>query len=288
MTSSASAFRLSFAFALALTIFPRLSLAAPQAVPWPKWEVHNDTSTATIDHSVWDRFLKTYAHEAKDGIVRVAYGRVTPSDHAALEADLQRLAVLRISTYNREEQRAYWIDLYNELTVNFVLDHYPITGIKATSFLPGIFSETPWSRKLITIEDEQISLDDIEHRILRPGWHDPRIHYALNCASLGCPNLQPIAFTAANTDVLLDRGAREYVNSPRGVRIEDGKLIVSSIYVWYKADFGGTDAGVIAHLRRYASPALAQALTKVDHISEHHYDWSLNDDLAADHARSSS
>lgn len=282
------AVRLCFVFAVAFAISPRTSFAAPDVVPWPKWEAYDNASTATIDHGIWDHFLKTYAHAGKDSIVRVAYDRVDAAEHAALDADLKRLAALPISTYNRNEQRAYWIDLYNELTVNFVLDHYPITGIKATSFLPGIFTETPWSRKLITIEGDRFSLDDIEHRILRPGWHDPRIHYALNCASLGCPNLQPMAFTAANTDELLDRGAREYVNSPRGVRVEDGKLIVSSIYVWYKADFGGTDAGVIAHLRRYASPELARALAKVDHISDHHYDWSLNDDVAADRVGSSS
>jgi hypothetical protein len=282
------AVRLCFVSAVVFALSPRTSIAAPEAVLWPKWQAHNDSSTTAIDHSAWDHFLKTYAHEGKDGIVRVAYGRVDAAEHAALGADLKRLAALPIDTYNRNEQRAYWIDLYNELTVNFVLDHYPITGIKATSFLPGIFSETPWSRKLITIEGERISLDDIEHRILRPGWHDPRIHYALNCASLGCPNLQPLAFTAANTDELLDRAAREYVNSPRGARVEDGKLIVSSIYVWYKADFGGTDAAVIAHLRRYASPELAKALATVDHISDHHYDWSLNDDPVADHGGSSS
>src|SRR6202008_1131662 len=135
-------------------------------------------------------FLKTYTRLGKDGIIRVAYGRVDAAEHKALADDLARLAVLPISAYSRKEQLAYWIDLYNEITVNFVLDHYPISGIKATSFLPGIFTQTPWSRKLIKVEGEDLSLDDIEHRILRPGWRDPRIHYALNCASLGCPNLQ--------------------------------------------------------------------------------------------------
>lgn len=249
------------------------------AEPWPKWDAHDDTATTVVDHRAWDGFLHRYAHQAGDGIVRVAYGRVTAADRATLTQDLQRLGALPISAYSRKEQLAYWIDLYNELTVVFVLDHYPITGIKAASFMPGLFSSTPWSRKLITIEGEQLSLDDIEHRILRPGWHDPRIHYALNCASLGCPNLQPVAFTADNTDALLERGAREYVNHLRGASVVDGKLTVSSIYVWYKADFGDTDAGVIAHLRRYAEPGLASALAIVQKISDHHYDWSLNDDV---------
>lgn len=274
-------FRRIAPLAAAMTLWAAAASAAPQAEPWPKWEVHNDASTAVIDHETWDSFLRAYAHRGDDGIVRVAYGLVSPAEHEALRQDLARLAAIPVSRYSRPEQRAFWIDLYNEITVNFVLDHYPVSGIKETSFLPGLFSETPWSRKLVTVEGEKLSLDDIEHRILRPGWRDPRIHYALNCASLGCPNLQQTAFTAANTDTLLDEAARAYVNSPRGVRLVDGKLTVSSIYVWYKADFGGTDAGVIAHLRRYAAPELAQALAGVKEIFDHHYDWSLNDDTSA-------
>jgi hypothetical protein len=122
-----------------------------------------------------------------------------------------------------------------------------------------------------------LSLDDIEHRILRPIWRDPRLHYAVNCAALGCPNLQTAAFTAANTEALLDKAARDFVNHPRGAAIVGGKLIVSSIYVWYEADFGGADRGVIAHLKRYAGPELATALAAVDRISGNRYDWGLND-----------
>lgn len=261
----------------ALLLAPTLATAAPDAKPWPKWEAHDDSSTAVIDHSVWDRFLHSYAHNNADGIVRVAYGSVTPADKAALAADLQQKAAVQISRYNRNEQRAFWIDLYNELTVKYVLDHYPIPSINDTSALMKLFTTNPWQRKLIAIEGEELALDDIEHRILRPDWHDPRIHYALNCASMGCPNLQPQAYTGTNTDQLLDKGAHEYVNSPRGVTIKDGKLIVSSIYVWYQKDFGGTDAGVIAHLKQYANPDLQRQLATVDHIAEHHYDWSLNE-----------
>lgn len=269
-----------FALMLFAAFWSGTSLAAPAAQPWPKWEAHDDAATATIEHVVWDHFLHAYAHKGNDGIVRVAYGQVTPADRDALANDLMRLAATGISGYSRKEQRAFWIDLYNEITVKFVLDHYPISGIKNTSFLPGFFGPTPWSRKLITVEGETLSLDDIEHRILRPGWRDPRLHYALNCASVGCPNLQPLAFTAANADELLEAAAREYINHPRGVSIDGGKLNVSSIYVWYKADFGGTDAAVIAHLRHYAAPELDRALAAIDRIAHDHYDWSLNDDAA--------
>jgi hypothetical protein len=259
------------------TLAPVVGFAAPSAKPWPKWEVHNDASAAIIDHSVWDRFLHKYAHVNGDGIVRVSYGQVSPTDKAEIDADLARMAATPISQYSRNEQRAFWIDLYNELTVKFVLDHYPIPSINDTAGLMKLFTTSPWQRKLIKIEGEELTLDDIEHRILRPGWRDPRIHYALNCASMGCPNLQPMAYTAANTDQLLETGARQYVNSPRGVSVTNGRLIVSSIYVWYQDDFGGNDKGVIDHLRRYASPDLQRQLNTVDHISDHHYDWALNE-----------
>ena len=120
-------------------------------------------------------------------------------------------------------------------------------------------------------------LNDIEHRILRPIWRDPRIHYAVNCASVGCPNLMTEAFAGDRLDAQLDGAARAYVNTPRGARIEDGKLVVSSIYIWFGEDFGGNDAGVIAHLKRYAEPQLGNRLKSLKAISDHRYDWSLND-----------
>jgi hypothetical protein len=122
-----------------------------------------------------------------------------------------------------------------------------------------------------------VSLDDIEHRILRPIWKDPRTHYSVNCASLGCPNLPAQAFTSSNLEQLLDDGARAYVNHPRGARVENGRLTVSSIYVWFAPDFGSGDAGVIAHLKQYAEPALKKKLGSVDRIADDEYDWALND-----------
>jgi hypothetical protein len=89
---------------------------------------------------------------------------------------------------------------------------------------------------------------------LRPIWQDNRIHYAVNCASLGCPNLQPEPFTAENSERLLDKAAGEYVNSSRGARIEGRTLILSEIYDWYQADFAGSRDGVIRHLRQWSEP----------------------------------
>ncbi len=121
------------------------------------------------------------------------------------------------------------------------------------------------------------SLDDIENRILRPIWRDTCVHYALNCASIGCPNLQKLPFS---TDLLtrhLDGAARAYVNDPRGVTLGPAGLVVSSIYVWYQSDFGGTDNGVIRHLMTFAEPNLAMRLQDVGTIAGDRYDWRLND-----------
>jgi hypothetical protein len=251
--------------------------AAPRAEFWAKWQAHDDASAARIDHSAWHRFLQTYVRIARDGIARIPYAQVTAYDRQILGGDLSRLAGLPITKYNRREQFAFWVDLYNELTVKLVLDHYPVASIKDIDISPGLFSSGPWGKKLIVIEGEAVSLDDIEHRILRPIWHDPRIHYAVNCAALGCPNLQSSAFTAANTEALLDNAAREYVNHPRGATVAEGRLSVSSIYVWYETDFGGTERRVIQHLKEYARPDLTAALAGVNRISDDHYDWALND-----------
>ncbi len=188
------------------------------------------------------------------------------------------MTAVPISAYKRDEQRAYWINLYNALTVKVVLDHYPVKTIRKISawFAIGLW-RGPWNRKLITVEGEGLSLNDIEHRILRPIWRDPRIHYAVNCASIGCPNLRKQAFTATNAETLLARGAREYLNHNRGAKIKDGRLIVSSIYVWFKEDFGDSDRGAIRHLQQYAESVLATALAHVKRIADDHYDWALND-----------
>jgi hypothetical protein len=257
-------------------------LFAPRAELWPRWQAHHPASTETIDHTAWQRILETYLSPGPDRVGRFAYGRVTPADRETLDAYIQRLTETLVSTLNRAEQLAYWINLYNALTVQVVLDHYPVESIRDIAISPGLFAIGPWDKQLAEIEGEAVSLNDIEHRILRPIWRDPRIHYAVNCASIGCPDLQASAFTGAGAEALLEAAARAYVNHPRGARIEKSKLTVSSIYAWYREDFGGTEAGVIAHLTRYARPELAKSLEAVTEIGGYEYDWGLNDAAPAE------
>jgi hypothetical protein len=249
--------------------------AAPEA--WDHWARADSASTVEVDHSAWSSLLERYVESHPDGVNRFAYGSVSGQDRSELTSYLDRLSNTCVTCLRKEKQRAYWINLYNALTIQTVLGHYPVESIRDIDISPGFFSQGPWGKKLITIEGVGVSLDDIEHRILRPLWSDPRTHYAVNCASIGCPNLMPEAYTASNMEALLDAGARAYVNHARGASIEGGDLAVSSIYSWFVVDFGDSDAGVIAHLKRYAEPELASKLARIDSIDDHDYDWSLNE-----------
>ncbi|MCP5366893.1 MAG: DUF547 domain-containing protein [Hyphomicrobiales bacterium] len=251
------------------------ALFAPRADLWQRWTRHDPASSVRIDHGPWAAFLARYVRPGDDGINRVAYGQVTAADRAALEAYLSALAAVPVDGLNRDRQMAFWINLYNALTVRLILDYAPKESIRDIDISPGLFSDGPWGRKLVRVAGEDVSLNDIEHRILRPVWRDPRVHYAVNCASLGCPNLWPEPFRAGDLAAQLDAAARAYVNHPRGARVHGGKLTVSSIYVWFGGDFGG-GAGVLAHLRRYAGEALLKDLAPITGIADHAYDWRLN------------
>lgn len=267
-----------------LLAFAGAAQAAPKSELWPRWQAHDEANPAVIDHGGWSRFLAAHVKPGDDGINRVAYGRIGAADKAALDGYLAALQALPISAYSRAEQRAYWINLYNAQTVRVVAGRYPVTSIRDIRLGGGLvarFFGGPWGAKQLKVEGEALSLDDIEHRILRPIWRDPRTHYAVNCASLGCPNLAAEAYTPARMEALLDEGASAYVNHPRGAAVENGRLVVSSIYVWFAEDFGGGDAGILTHLRQHATPekrAMLAPFTRLGDNSDR-YDWSLNDAL---------
>jgi hypothetical protein len=253
------------------------ALFAPSAELWPRWTEHDPASTEQVDHRAWTVFLGRYLRPSPDGISRLAYASVTAGDRQALSAYLAALASVAVSRLSRAEQFAFWVNLYNALTVKIVLDAYPVRSIRDIAISPGLFTRGPWDAKRATIEGVALTLNDIEHRILRPIWRDARIHYAVNCASLGCPNLMASAFAASTLDAALERLARDYVNHPRGATIVADRLVASSLYAWFAEDFGGDDAAVIAHLRRHAELALADRLGGFARIDDFVYDWALND-----------
>jgi len=252
------------------------SLFIPSKKLWERWIEHNPYAPATIDHGRWDETLARYLLVGDDGINRFDYENVPEAGLKALQAYVKSLESVPISRYSKEQQLAYWVNLYNAATVAIVLEHYPVASIRDIDISPGFFGVGPWGKKLFMIEGEEVSLNDIEHRIVRPIWPDPRLHYALNCAAIGCPNLQPQAFSADRMEEMLSDGARAFVNSPRAVwRIEDG-IAVSSLYAWFEEDFGGDDAGVLAHLRSHAGPERLELLAGVSRFADHAYDWALN------------
>ncbi|MHA3979989.1 DUF547 domain-containing protein [Halovulum sp. GXIMD14794] len=223
------------------------------------------------DHGAWDAILARHRRMGPDGIARFDYAR---ADRAAVRAYLGALSATDPASLSSAAAFAYYVNLYNALTVDVVLGTWPVGSIREIG--GNLIAPGPWRQKLVNVAGQSLSLDDIEHGILRPVWRDPRVHYAVNCASLGCPDLAPRAYTAGRLGAMLDQGARAYVNHPRGTQVTDGRLQVSSIYQWFKEDFGGTDAGVIAHLRRYAEPQLASQLGGIARISADRYDWRIN------------
>ena len=251
--------------------------AGPPAELWDRWLAHDPDSTGRIDHGKWDAFLVRYVRIGADGVHRVAYGEVTPSDRARLDRYVAHLSGLPISQFNRAEQMAYWINLYNALVVRLVVDHYPIASIRNIGSRSGAPGTGPWRQELVKVEGIPLSLHDIMHRILRPIWRDPRVHYALSCGAVGCPNLQPEPFEADQLERQLSEAAMAYVNDPRCISIEGDQLGLSSLFRWYQDDFGGTDRDVLNHLMAYAEPGLAMKLQRFDRISGDGFDWRLND-----------
>lgn len=231
---------------------------------------------AVADHAPWDALLSRYVSAGADGINRVDYARwkTSAADRAALTAYIRILQAERPSALPRNAAFAYWANLYNAVTVDVVLSRYPVASIRDIRSegggLKGLIG--PWQTKLVTVEGRRLSLDDIEQGIMRPTFRDPRVHYALNCASLGCPNLPLRAFRSDTLEADLDAAARAYINHPRGVRVTPQGLRLSSIYKWYAADFGD----LVAHLARYAAPARAAEIRARPRIAGYGYDWSLN------------
>lgn len=260
---------------LFILLFSSIVIAAPSKKLWNVWLPYQANSTKTIDHHLYQDFLNKYVDTNQNGVNLVRYSKVTAKDRASLEKYLAQMGQVPIADYNRNVQLAYWINVYNALTIDTVLQHYPVKSIRDIK-LGGFFSSGPWEAKLITIDNRAVSLNDIEHRIIRPIWNDPRTHYALNCASYSCPNLQKQAYTGATVKKMLTSDAKAYINSKRGVYIENNKLYVSSIYDWYQEDFGGNQKSVIKHLEKYASPSLKQQLQQYSKITGYRYNWQLN------------
>lgn len=249
----------------------------------PAWDASDESNSTEIDHGAWQEILDGYLSIGASGINRVDYAslKASEADNARLSDYLAHLQGLDPRQYSRLEQKAYWINFYNALTVRVVVDAYPVDSIREISesllAVGGLIPIGPWGDIRANVAGLDLTLDDIEHGILRPIYRDNRIHYAVNCASIGCPNLLPTAFTAENMELQLEAGARDYVNHPRGVDfVDEDFIVISSIYDWWVADYGGSEDGVMDHLVRYADEELAENLRNFAGAVEYDYDWNLN------------
>lgn len=251
--------------------------SADQLQAFERWRQHDERSAMRVDHGDWEAFLLKYLRPGADGVHRVAYGDVRDRDRQALSNYVDVMGEVDIVLYRRPEQMAYWINLYNALIVKLVLDYYPIASIRRLERSGAGSKNSPWNRPLIVVDGVSLSLNDIENRILKPIWNDPRIHYAMTCAAVGCPNLQPIPFSGAQLDQQLSDATMAYVNDPRCIEIENGELHVSSLYRWNLQAFGGSEQAVIQHLMAYAEPDLAMSLQGFDRLHGDRFDWRLND-----------
>jgi hypothetical protein len=274
MSASIKSYGYFFITLFGLIFFIQSSVSADM-----NWQASNERNKTSIEHKVWQQLLDKYLVSSDaSGVNLFAYGKVSKSDKKSLQHYLNKMQAQTPTQFNKAEQKAYWINLYNALTVQLILDNYPLKSI--TKLGGNLFSFGPWDDDAAIVSGEALSLNDIEHTILRPIFTDPRIHYAVNCASYSCPNLSAQAFTANNTEQELDKGARAYVNHARGVKIQGDVLLMSSIYHWYIDDFGGDESSLIKHFKQYASKDLHEKLTRFENLEgniEHDYDWNLNE-----------
>lgn len=226
-------------------------------------------------HDDWDALLRAHVSHG-----RVDY-KAVKGESAKLDAYLARLAVARPAAMSRDDQLAFWINAYNAFTVKLIVDHLPLTSIREIS--------SPWKQERWTVEGRAYSLDWIEHKILREGFHEPRIHFAIVCASIGCPDLQAWAYRGDSIEAQLDRVTRQFMASAKHIKTatEGGwlgrktyTLRTSKIFKWFGDDF--TDGGkrsVVDFIRLYAPEAVAEFIVEAGPaltVKTLGYDWHLN------------
>ena len=256
---------------LPLSLIDRHALAAPEplAAFAPK-------GGKQFGHAGFDTLLRQYVRPDAERYNRVDYRSFKQSGHTALKDYVASLEAEDPVQLSPAHAKAYWINLYNARTLDIVLDHYPVTSIRKIDLGGGgLFKTGPWSAKLAKVNGVGLSLDDIEHRILRTVFNDPMTHYGLNCASYSCPNLLALAYEGDTVDAAMAVNASDYVNHRRAIAISGNVITASKIYSWYVDDFGGQKK-LKDHWLKYAEPGLGSRVAEA-RIGGFAYDWSLND-----------
>lgn len=226
--------------------------------------------TSAPDHQVWDALLKKYV--APNGDVNYK-GFI--SEKAKLEEYLNLISTNAPdrSAWSKDEQLAYWINAYNAFTVKLIVDNYPVKSIRdlGPSLKIPLIKDV-WHYKFFKIGGQESSLDEIEHSILRKEFEEPRIHFAINCASVSCPPLLNEAFMADKIESQLQRVAKTFINDTSRNKISKDRIEISSIFSWFKGDFT-KNGSLIDFLNQYSTVKISPN-AKVSHLD---YDWNLNE-----------
>ena len=220
-----------------------------------------DSKTPTADPAVFDALLKANVSNGK-----VNYNGFKNS--SAFAGYLQSIASTSLEGMSTNEKLAFWVNAYNALVIKNVLDN---PGIKQPLDVPGFFD-----KKKFSAAGKSVTLNQIENDIIRPTFREPLIHFGLVCAARSCPPLINKAYTAANVRSLLAANARSYLADTRQNRFADGTLYLSKIFEWYKADFGGDDAGLRAFAQKYGPASMKDGIGDATPVSFNEYDWTLN------------
>ena len=229
-------------------------------------------SAETFDHSQFDQILKAYVDD--QGLVD--YNRIAAD--LRFKSYMQQLKSARTDRLNRDGRLAFWINSYNAITIDKVIKWKPKKSVRETA-IPGLWTSTRFfTSREHTVAGKLLSPDDIEHEILRKQLKDPRIHFAIVCASSSCPQLARYAYTAENVQHQLEEETRKYINSDRGLRIDSAKdtLYLSKLFDWFSGDFVNEAGSVLAFIKPYLDPddlAFVEREPKIDYI---HYNWALN------------
>jgi len=220
-----------------------------------------------IDHTIYAELLGKYVSNG-----RVDYSGFK-SEEANLDRYLENLAAVDTQNLARGDQFAFYINAYNAWTIKLILTGYP--GVQSIKDLAGLF-QSPWKKKIVRIDRKVVTLDHVEHNILRPRFKDPRIHFAINCAAKSCPPLRSEPYTGERIDQQLDDSTAKFLNSTSSYRIEGNTFYVSRIFKWFAQDFGND---VLQFYMQYASEGLKKKLEanksrlKIAYLD---YDWGLN------------
>ncbi len=228
------------------------------------------SSSRPITHEIWDSLLQDNVTE--EGAVNYK-GIIADSVKFNKYLSLLKNNHPNKANWNKDEQLAYWINAYNAFTVKLIVDNYPVKSIK--DIKNGIpFVNTVWDIKFIKIEGATYDLNNIEHGIIRENFKEPRIHFAVNCASISCPRLRNEAFKADKLDVQLADNARYFLaNTVKNNFSNPNNLKLSKILKWYGGDFKRKPYNGVKGLLKKYGPTHEDG-AGIEYLD---YDWNLNE-----------